>query len=185
MRDLLKCSQVIGLPVICVDSGKRAGIIKDVLFCPDERLVKGFLLERKGFELDQRILLMKDVLSLGNDAVIVSHHTCILPSRKHELTDELKGRREVRGLRIYARPGVDLGIVADVMFDGRTGRIEGVEASNGILQDIVEGRSIIPLIGKVEFGSEIVLVDREALEEMTNTHGGIKRKLYGEKNDLI
>lgn len=179
-----KCSRVIGLPVIYADSGKRAGIIKDVLFCPEERLVKGFLLERKGYGFDKKAVLLKDILSLGSDAAVVNDHTCIASLKKLELAGELKGRGEVRGLRIYSRSGLDMGIARDVLFDPVTGKIEGVEASNGLLQDIVEGRNIIPLFGRVELSSEIILVDREAVEEMTKTNGGINRKLFGEKNDL-
>jgi len=41
------------------------------------------------------------------------------------------------------------------LFDLKHGKIDGIEVSDGLLQDIVKGRSVLPLIGKVEFGEEI------------------------------
>jgi len=60
------------------------------------------------------------------------------------------------------------------LFDLKHGKIDGIEVSDGLLQDIVKGRSVLPLIGKVEFGEENILVDNEAVEEMMETGGGIK-----------
>ena len=42
------------------------------------------------------------------------------------------------------------------------------------MQDLSEGRKIIPLIGKYEFGEDMLLVDNDAIEEAISTGGGIK-----------
>ena len=54
-----------------------------------------------------------------------------------------------------------------------------MEVSDGLLQDIITGRNILPLFGKVEFGEENILVDKEAVEEMLSNGGGLKKKLFG------
>jgi len=172
---LEKYSEVVGLPVVCVESGKKLGIVKEVLFCPKTREVKAFLLERKGCQVRKKILLLKDVLSLGRDALVVDSISCVKDLRKVQEAAGLKDSAKVTGLRIYSKMGEDLGTVKDVLFDYRTGLIEGVEVSAGLLQDIVEGRNVLPLFGKVEFSDESILVDREAIEEMTGTGGGLKK----------
>ncbi|MCX8129136.1 MAG: PRC-barrel domain-containing protein [Clostridia bacterium] len=170
-------SEAIGLPVICIENGKRLGIVKDVVFCPKTREVKGFLLESKGYEIRKKIVLMSDVLNMGRDAVVVGEADCIKNMKKLEGTGVLKDKGEIRGLKVYTRTGRDLGIVKDVLFDHKTGLVEGIEVSDGLLQDIVLGRNILPLFGKVEFGEENIIVDREAAEEMTGTGGGLKNYL--------
>jgi len=174
---LEKYSEVIGLPVICIENGKKIGIIKDVIFYPKGQEVTGFLLENKGYEITKKVILLKDVLNLGKDALIVNEGSCIKELRKVNKTQELKGKGNVKGLKVYSKSGKDLGLVKDVLFDHKTGVIEGVEISDGILQDIVQGRNILPLIGRVEFGEENILVEKEAVDEMTDTGGGLKKIL--------
>lgn len=173
--------EVIGLPVICVDNGKKLGIISDVIFCPKRKEVKGFELERKGCEIRRKVILLRDVLSVGKDAVVVNDCSCISRMSKRGKNEELKDNGEVNGLRIFSRDGDDLGVVKDILFDCNTGSIEGLEISDGLIQDIVQGRNIIPLFGKVEFCDESILVDREAVEEMNPTGGGLKKLLNNEK----
>mgnify|MGYP005840605977 CR=1 FL=1 len=174
-------SEVVGLPVICIDDGRRIGVVRDAVFCPVTREVRALILERKGYEIDHKVVLYEDILNLGRDAVVVNGVSCAVPMRKLEAGGRLKGRMKINGLRIYSKSGKDLGTVKDILFDGSTGKIEGVEVSDGLVQDLVDGRNILPLFGKVEFSDEIILVDREAVEEMVSTGGGIRRKIFGEK----
>ena len=98
-----------------------------------------------------------------------------LVEQEREKLVDIKG--EIKGLKVYTKTGQDLGVVNDILFDQKTGTIEGVEVSDGVLQDIVLGRKVVPLFGKVEFSSESMLVDKEALDEMTSTGGGLIRIL--------
>jgi uncharacterized protein YrrD len=172
-----KYSEVIGLPVICINDGKKIGNIKDVIFCTTDKDVKAFLLERKGCQISSKAIALKDVLSLGKDALIVSDCTCAKSLNKLKGTINFKNRTPIKGLKVYSRNGDELGIVGNILFDYKTGKIEGVEVSDGLLKDIVKGRNIVPLFGNVEFSEENILVEKEAVEEMMNTGGGLKKYL--------
>lgn len=178
-----KHSEVIGLPVICVDSGSKIGTIAEVIFCPKIRQVNGIILERKGFEHLRKVILLKDILDFGSNAVIVKNSDSVRHMGKKEFTGKFKQKGDMLGLKVYTKSGDDLGVVKDVLFDCKTGDIEGVEVSDGLMQDLVKGRNILPLFGRVEIGEENILVDRESTEEIVNTGGGIKRRLLGENND--
>ena len=174
---LEKYSEVIGMPVITIQNGKKIGIIKDIIFSPKTREVKAFVLEKKGYEFLQKAVLLKDVVNLGKDALVVNDHSSVKTLRKAEAAGELKDKGSLKGLKVYTRSGNDLGIIEDILFDFSTGIVEGVEVSDGILQDIVKGRNILPLFGKIEFGEENILVDKEAIDEIETTGGGIKKFL--------
>lgn len=180
-----KYSEMIGLPVICVEDGKKIGIIKDVLFSTKNREVTGFLLDKKSYECHEKVIPMEDVRNVGKDALVIDHCRVVHKINKKDKLDPFCHRHPIKGLRIFTRSGQDLGVVNDVLFDAWSGKIEGVEVSDGILQDIYRGRKILPLFGKVEFAEENILVDREAVEEMTGTGGGIKNKyLNADKEKL-
>lgn len=174
---LRKYSEVLNLPVICASNGKRAGVVRDVLFSMETREVTAFLLEHRGVEIARRLVPLKEVLGLGAGALIIDSSAGISKMGRDEYLRTFGKNKSILGLRIFTKDGEDLGFVKDFVFDPATGRMEGVEVSEGFFRDVVNGRSILPLFGKVEFSEENVLVGREAVEEMANTGGGIKNRL--------
>ncbi len=175
-----KYSEVIGLPVICAIDAEKVGAVKDLVFCPGERRVVAFILEKKGYEMKKKTILMKDVISVGTDAVIIESLNDVKKFKKIQDSPELKDKGNVIGLRIFSRSGKELGIVKDVLFDPLKGTIEGVEVSDGLFTDIVNGRNLLPLFGKVEFSEENILVENEAIEEIMESGKGLKNLI--EKN---
>ncbi|HPD00024.1 MAG TPA: PRC-barrel domain-containing protein [Acetivibrio sp.] len=178
---MLRYSEVIGLPVICATDGKRLGVIKDIVFCPKDKKVVAFLVERKGYEILKKVVFMKDIQSMGKDALIINSPKDIKDLKKVQDSNELKEKGDILGLRVCTRSGEDVGVAKDVLLDFTHGKIDGIEVSGGLIQDILEGRNILPLIGKVEFGEEYILVDSESIEEMMETGGGIKNIIEGKK----
>ncbi|NLC69028.1 MAG: photosystem reaction center subunit H [Clostridiaceae bacterium] len=198
-----KHSKVVGLPVYCTGNNKKLGIIKDVLYCMEEKQAKAILLQENGIMQKKRIILLKDISKIGEDAVIIRSETAKQYMgykkdgikrdrvRKNEVNRDgvnrdgaqVNGARQdkIMEMKVYSRAGEELGIIKDVLFDCETGNIEGVEISGGILQDMVEGRKVLPFIGRYEFGEDILLVDEDVVGEMTSTGGGIKNKLFGGK----
>lgn len=179
-----KYSEVLGLPVICLDSGKKAGVVKNILFCPKKKKLLAFLLECKNFDFKKKIILIEDIINIGSDAVIVKGEGCLKDFRKNKKSNELIDQGEIIGLRVISKQGEDVGIVKDVLFDCKNNTIEGVEVSDGLIQDLVKGRSILPLIGKVEFGEEFILVDRDAVEEIMETGGGLRNIIKDKKDNI-
>jgi len=178
---LERYSEVLGLPVLCLESGKKIGSVKDLIFNPKLRRVTAVLVDLKQHGIGKKAIQYNDILSFGKDAVVVADTSCIKSYKKLEDFDECKERKKVAGLKIYSRSGNDYGIVKDVLFDAKTGLIECVEVSDGIINDIYKGRNRIPLFGKVEFSEESIIVDKEAIEEMTNTGGGFINKFSKNK----
>jgi len=182
---LYRYSEVLNLPVICADNGRKAGTIKDVLFDLDGREAKALMLEHTGLMPGKRVIFLKELLSLGKDAAVI-RNTGSVSVMKRKAFAKLFGRGEnlydgekcgLIGRRVYSKAGGELGIVKDVVFDSGSGKIEAFEISDGVLQDIIQGRRLLPLFGKIELGEEFAIVDSEAVEEMDGTGGGIKNRL--------
>ncbi|NMB32630.1 MAG: photosystem reaction center subunit H [Clostridium sp.] len=176
-----KYSEVIGLPVICGYDGRKLGTVKDVVFCIGEKKVLAFLLETRGYKIGKKVIFVGDVLSLGRDALIIGNAKDMQNIRKVKDRPEFKNKIDILGVRVYTRSGDEIGTVKDILIDFNLGRMDGVEISDGLVKDIYEGRNILPLIGKTEFGEESILVDNESVEEMVGTGGGIRNILVGRK----
>jgi len=160
-----KYSQVIGFPVICVDKGRKAGVVKDMFFCRKNRTVDAILVEKDGCLSSLKVLNYKDIDDFGDDAVLVKDLSSLKKTDRKEIESRLK-YSNLKGMQIFSRDGQELGVVSDILFNVKTGIVEGLIVSEGLIQDIMTGRSTIVLIGKEEFSNEYVLVEKESAEEM-------------------
>lgn len=182
---LHRYSEVLNLPVICADNGRKAGSIKDILFDLDGREVKALLLEHTGLLPGKRVIFLDKLSNLGKDAAIIRSTDCVSVVKRKAFANLFGSgesffdgdRGSLIGRRVYSKAGGELGIVKDVIFDISSGKIEAFEISDGVLQDIIQGRRLLPLFGKIELGEEFAIVDSEAVEEMDGTGGGIKNRL--------
>jgi uncharacterized protein YrrD len=174
---LKKYSEVLGLPVITAKDGMKIGTLKDIVFSSDNKGIIAFILEKDSHIIKGNIILLEHVRSLGNDALIIDDSCCLLDYRKFKKGSNINKEVKLRGLKIYTHSGEDIGVVQDVFFDYRTGKVEGVQVSDGWVQDILMGRNILPFLGRVEINSRNILVDNEAVEEMMSTGGGLRSRL--------
>jgi Uncharacterized protein conserved in bacteria len=168
-----KFKNVVGLPVVCIENGKKVGRVGDIIFSSENKGVQALVLEKKGAEFCRKAIAVEDIVNLGDDAVIVNDVTCIKKIKKRDM----RNSKGLHGLHIYTKDGRDLGVVKDIIFDYKNAVIEAFEISDGIISDVFTGRRIVPLFGKVEFGEDSILISDEALEEITTTGGGIKNRL--------
>ncbi|HHV60042.1 MAG TPA: photosystem reaction center subunit H [Clostridiaceae bacterium] len=169
-------SKVIGLPVLSAEDGKKAGNVIDVFFCPDKKRVIAFIIDTGHVKNNKSAVLPGNVRSLGKDALIIDSRNSLIKEKDFKLF--LSGIGRLIDLRVYSKQGEFMGTVKDIIFDHKTGNIEGFKVSYGLLNDIIEGRNVIPLFGKVEFSADYILVSREAVEEMKSTGGGLKKKFF-------
>jgi uncharacterized protein YrrD len=174
---LHRYSEVLNLPVICAGDGSKAGVVKDILFSIRDRKAKALLLEQKGLSVKKRVVFLNELLSLGRDAAIIDNSVCISDMERASFRKAFEDEGSLIGLKVYSKDGGEIGTVKDVIFDCRTGRIEGFEISDGLIHDVMKGRKLLPLFGKVEIGEEFAVVGTEAVEEMKETGGGISNKL--------
>ena len=175
-----KLSGVLGLPVIALHEGKRAGTLKDLAFTKNGRELEGILVEPKGgYAISKKFVKKEDIISFEKDAVTIESEKKVSGIGRKQFDKSYRDSSSITGLKVFSRSGQELGFVEDFVFDPSTGLIESVELSNGILQDILDGRQILPLTGNVEFSEELIFVSKEAIEEMTASGGGLRKRIEG------
>jgi len=183
-KGLVKIREILGLPVIYSDGSKSPGFLKDIIINVNEKQVKAFVVEKTGLKKNKTIFGFEDIHDVGAGALIAKKipDTKRYENEKYEenyhvnkkFSDIDKKKYEIK---VYSKDGDDLGFVKDIFFNLQTGYIEAFELSDGLIDDIIGGRKIIPLIGKYEFGEENIVVGTEAVEEMTNLRSKIGRRI--------
>lgn len=126
---------VIGKPVIVQGSGRRVGRVGDLLLDPAGRRVAGLLVA------GGRMVALPSLRGIGTDVVLCDDLPVPLPPAGLRPWSEL---RRLSGKPVLSQAGQAMGTLDDVVFDEATGEISGFRISGGFIQDLVEGRSLLP-----------------------------------------
>jgi len=170
-----KGSDLIGKPIIAFDSGERLENIEDLLFDQNSNQLLGFLVDEGGWFSTARVLPLENVQSIGQDAIIVpSKNTIVNATQVPAINRILERNNVLKGTRIMTTDGRDLGTMADLYFDERTGQVEGYEASGGVFADAYTGRSFVPAPHTIKIGEDVAFVPPETATLMEEQVGGIK-----------
>ena len=156
-----KISQVTGMPVVCLDTGERAGTVESVI-CNGEDKVLGFLINAGRIGSKYGFVLMEDIVEVQSNGISVSNKSSIISNRK-EVNGYRKNGNNWVWLNRKAKSdnGEILGIIKDGMFDVSTGRVSQIELSRGIMEDLRDGRRKLKLSGDTEFGTEFIILKTE------------------------
>lgn len=179
-----KGNEVIGKPVVSYSTGRRIDTIKDLIFDQNSNRLLGFLISEGGWFSSPRVLLLKDVLAIGADAVIISSKDNVFDvKRVPEISKILEYNNVLRGTRILTTDGRNLGTMVDLYFDNETGIVEGYEVSGGMFADAYSGRSFVPTPKTLKIGKDVAFVPIETALLMEEQVGGIKAAMQvaGEK----
>ncbi len=162
-----KAHDLIGLPVLTVDSGKQIGQVKDLLVDPDWN-IRGIMLEVKNWFSSLRYIPWEGIVAAGEDAITIPNESVI---REFEHVEEchafLEGSRKIKGLPVITVGGHKLGVVEDVYLNQNWGKqIVGYELSEGFISDLKEGRRWLPMPVAATKGEDAIIVPVHCAQEV-------------------
>lgn len=148
-----KVSDLINLPVINLTTGEQLSKVEDVILNADNDVLHGFLCEGK-------LLPLKYVKNLGKDALMVEVEglESILETIKAHVNPPLFLPKYLLGTPIVTQKGECIGTVGDILIEQETGDILGYEVSDGLLKDLVSGRSLITIPQIIAYGEDAVVI---------------------------
>lgn len=153
-----KGRDLVGMPIINLANGETVGRVRDVFFNPESRRISGILVDAGGWLKGPRKICYADLTGIGEDAITIENDSVIL---KEAVEEEciVAGEGTLMGNKVMTRDGNELGTIADVIFDHSTGEITHYQLSEGIVQDMLEGRETLPVDTEFQFGKDALIVD--------------------------
>ncbi|MGO4370177.1 PRC-barrel domain-containing protein [Paenibacillus sp. 2TAB19] len=158
---MIKLQRLIGLPVIVIHSGKLVGTVKDAYFDEHWQL-QGLVLESpRWLALSLKIVRWTDVLTCGEDAVIIGSEGAVVRLKPKELLRSFyTGIVKLKDLPVVTVQGNQLGRISDVYFYPFQGtQIVGYELTDGFVSDLMEGRKWL----KAPSDPDTVLLGEDAI----------------------
>lgn len=122
---------IMGNPVITVNDGRTIGKVKDVYLTTDCQFVAGIYLGTEGLFSRQSFLVKsEDVVTIGQDAVIVKHHDVIQEEKEiPEIEEAWLRRDELQGRPVDTPGGTKVGKIGDVVIN-KDGEVLGFSLSH-------------------------------------------------------
>ncbi|MDD3839936.1 MAG: PRC-barrel domain-containing protein [Clostridia bacterium] len=170
-RNNIKGSDLIGSSVICRQTGKVVGIVKDVVFLVGETKISGLFIENRDMFKKTFFIDGEDIISIGNNIILIkSIDNLIIDMDKSVFTNN-----KVLGLKVITDKGEELGIVHDVLINEQDYNVEAYKISSNFFDDIYNGMSTLSVDCQIMFGEDVIIVSDK--NDLTSQTGGIKRLL--------
>lgn len=159
---------IIGNPVITVSDGRSIGNVKDVYLTVNLQSVAALYLGSKGlFSRSSFLVKSEDVVTMGEDAVLVKHDEVIKEEKDIPYLEETWLRRdELQGRAVDSPGGTKIGKVGDVIIN-KEGKVLGFSLSQVYISGpIAENRSVaIHTVQDVGHEDGVMTIDLEQAEQ--------------------
>ncbi|MGI6226767.1 MAG: PRC-barrel domain-containing protein [Peptococcales bacterium] len=149
-----KVSELINLPIINLTSGIQITKVTNVILNADNDILEGFI-------CDNKLLPLEKIKNIGKDAIMVEANDIALllePMNAH-VNAPLFLPNYIENTPIVTEQGKYIGIIGDVLVESNTGKIIGYEVSDGLLKDLVKGRSIITVSQIITYGEDAIVIN--------------------------
>lgn len=155
----MKLLELIGLPVFDIGTGRQISKVKDIRITPEWEITHLQLVSR--VRKQDMLVQWKDVTAFGDDAVMIASGEAVQMTASASLERAfLSGEAALKGLPVMTSEGSQLGWVADVYFQPNMGnQITGLEISDGLLADLLEGRRQIEGMSRLKWGTDVIVVE--------------------------
>ncbi|AKL95236.1 hypothetical protein CACET_c17880 [Clostridium aceticum] len=176
---MIKGSEFIGL---CIKNKNKEIMeykIKDLIYTNKGSKLLGFILKsKKVADKDIKVLPFKKIKEIRSEGLVISSEKDIVFSHQvPEIQEALIKPIKTVGFHIYNHYGELFGVVKDTVIEKTSGRVLALVISKGVIDDFVEGYSILPLVPYVEFQQESILLGDQELSTLFLEGGGLKKLL--------
>jgi len=172
-KKVVSYNKILGFPLLLIDEGRKSGIINEMVFDIENGIVQGLI--NIGIGRKQNFIKLSDIKLLEDKAVIQDSGSMKAWDKRKKDNKRFIFGKELITKKVFDYNGNDLGYVCDLFMDFDTGYLEAFQLTDGIIEDIIEGRKIIPVFGKIVLKEEGLFVAKESIEEFVDVKKGIKQ----------
>jgi uncharacterized protein YrrD len=169
----IKAKDLIGLPVVTFNRGVKAYDVEDMILDPERRQVLALVVEESGVFSSARAIPFGRISAIGPDAVIIPDGKAIIEVNRDAVLKRLYNNQKVRGLRVLTDDGRKLGVVDDMLLDGKTGEIRGYYVSLGRGLTVGQGMRWLPAENVLNMGMRVLYVPASVAQDFEQQSGGV------------
>lgn len=171
---MLYWSELSGASVYA--NGKRLGQVENIMLDPAQKVITGFVLERRNRDIWYRTVSFSHIRTIKKDRIDLKEQA-ELRSLSRADRKKIAFAEDFLGQSVLDDRGEWIGRVVDFSFDPANGFIRDMILSHSIIEDVWTGRKRMPVLSQVEFSREFISIDQDTREEITDLQKGLKKWL--------
>lgn len=138
--ELRKWSELHGIAVVSIASGKKVGTVENFYFDPNTNEVPAFVIRLGLFS--KRVLLTKSITAIGADAITFPDENLLIKENEDKQLGDLSLGHGLLSYRILSEGGNVVGNVGNILLDTATAsapRVHSFELAGG-LRSYISGK---------------------------------------------
>ena len=168
---LLNSQSIKGMPVICGANGERIGTVSEVRYTPGSKKIDGILVQDQRRLSGSIYISLDKIITFGEAAVIVQGD--YLQERK-----ALEKSSQILGITVMDLDGREIGTISDIVFDSEKGSVVGYEISKGFIDDLMNGRNLLPGDHIYHLSNDVLVISAEQSDNLRSNNGGLKNIFF-------
>ncbi|MBS3994237.1 MAG: PRC-barrel domain-containing protein [Alkaliphilus sp.] len=173
-----KASEIIGLPIICLNENCKFMEIKDLIYSQSKYKIEALVIQEGKYFQDRKAIIFQDVIKFEENSIIILNKDSIQSVKNNSnICDESSVIEDLFGIEVTVEGGFNIGLVQDITFETLSGKLEHLVVTEGIFDDLIEGRPLIPIENPLYMNQNSLIISSNSSEKIIYNTGGLKRIL--------
>jgi uncharacterized protein YrrD len=157
--------------------GKSMGTIWDMAVSKESLLkIEGFLLTPYDSSKGKQNLIPFHLMDFKEPVRSLRALGDPLMLPKDFFSKNLLFKKDLENARVFTHDGLEVGLLKDLYLSPIDGVIDCLQCSDGLLRDILKGRFVCPILGKIKWDEKKLVIHKDCLTESFYTKGQIDQK---------
>ncbi|MCA0986228.1 PRC-barrel domain-containing protein [Guptibacillus algicola] len=158
-----KSNQIVGLPIISIESGSEIGHVKSLVVNASDKSIDFLTVDHPDWDVSVKAVPFRKVIGVGEYAVMIEEEKSIFDLSEIPIANELvKKKISIIGTKIINRKGQFHGEVSEYYLDDNTGRVIGLEFKTNDTEQFLSTEHVITL------GKDLLIVAEDAIDHIVN-----------------
>lgn len=159
-------------------TGDNIGTVKKIIFSRKNFRISAILLSKNGLFKGNKMIRYKNIFSIGKDFIMIEKKNIIEDLKDFpEIDEQAELDNDIIGLPVLIEKGETLGYINDILFEEKNGKIKGFVLTNGIIQDILDGRNVLPYIKGIDICDKALIIDKQFKDNYEKNKENFKKLL--------
>ncbi|SHE50348.1 Uncharacterized protein YrrD, contains PRC-barrel domain [Caldanaerobius fijiensis DSM 17918] len=156
---MIKASSLLNLPVYSDKTGKKLGNVKDVVYGPLKDSIVGYIINSGSIFKSPKFVMANNISHITKDYLVVKDEYSIQDLSENSDIFIHRNSHFV-GSSVKDTQGKNLGIVSDAVVDTGNNQVKGYILSDGLISDLINGRSFIERNEDIIYDGHDIIVTR-------------------------
>lgn len=173
---MIKASEIIGIPVM--NNRSRLCNVKDIVYSKEMNKITALLISKKNLITNAKFILFKDINVITERFITIDNINIIKSSSSNYDNLNYFYNDYFIGMEVFTECNENIGYIKDVIIDNRNGEIAAFLLTDGLFEDLINGRNVVPFNEDIRFSEGSLIIPQKSKKELQESKT-IYKKLLG------